>query len=62
MLWHLISSALVNACAVMLLALFVLAHPLKGMGDRFSRSVFEATAALSSEEATPLASAADGLE
>jgi NADH-quinone oxidoreductase subunit N len=37
--------ALVNLCAVALLALFVLAHPLKTTADRFSRDLFHATAA-----------------
>ena len=31
--------ALVNVCAVMLLLLFVFAHPLKNLSDRFARSV-----------------------
>ena len=37
---------LVNLCAVALLALFVLAHPLKTTANRFSRDLFHATAAL----------------
>ena len=36
---------LVNLCAVALLALFVLAHPLKTTANRFSRDLFHATAA-----------------
>jgi NADH-quinone oxidoreductase subunit N len=35
--------ALVNLCAVALLLLFVLSHPLKAMTDRFSRGVFQPT-------------------
>jgi NADH-quinone oxidoreductase subunit N len=37
--------ALVNICAAVLLALFVLAHPLKKTADRFSSDVFQAVAA-----------------
>ena len=35
--------ALVNVCAVALLALFFLAQPLKDTADRFSRGLFDAT-------------------
>lgn len=42
-------AALVNVCAVALLALFLLAHPLKNTADRFSRDLFQATAALPAE-------------
>jgi NADH-quinone oxidoreductase subunit N len=35
---------LVNGCAVALLALFVLASPLKSFGDRFARNLFQPTA------------------
>ncbi len=41
--------ALVNVCAVALLALFFLAHPLKTTADRFSHGLFHATAVLPSE-------------
>ena len=37
---------LVNVCAVALIALFVLVHPLKATADRFSHSLFETTASL----------------
>ncbi len=36
--------ALVNVCAVVLFALFVLVHPLKTTADRFSHDLFKATA------------------
>jgi NADH-quinone oxidoreductase subunit N len=50
--------ALVNLCAVALLALFVWAQPLQSVADRFSRGLFEATAATPAEP-DALAVAAD---
>ncbi len=47
--------ALVNLCAVMLLVLFLFAHPLKATADRFSRSIFRPAATLT-------ATATDGHE
>ena len=38
--------ALVNVCALALIALFLLVHPLKATADRFSHDLFEATASL----------------
>ncbi|MGD2108894.1 MAG: NADH-quinone oxidoreductase subunit N [Phycisphaerae bacterium] len=50
--------ALVNLCAVALLALFVFVHPLKQTADRFSRDLFETTASLT-VPADSVASATD---
>lgn len=50
--------ALVNGCAVALLALFVLVHPLKRIADRFSHDLFEATTS-QTVPMEPVASATD---
>lgn len=56
-------AVLVNVCALMLLALFILANPLKGTADRFSRSLFQATATLPlSSNASSVACAMDDVE
>lgn len=44
--------ALVNVCAVALLLLTILAHPLKTTATRFSRNLFDAVAAAASPETT----------
>jgi NADH-quinone oxidoreductase subunit N len=49
--------ALVNVCAVMLLLLFFLVHPLKTTADRFSQDVFR-TAAVFPPETSSVASIA----
>ncbi len=51
---------LVNICAFALLGLFFLAQPLKTTADRFSRSLFHATAV--SEARHPVASTVDGTD
>ena len=53
--------ALVNLCAVALLALFVWAQPLQSVADRFSRHLFEATAAAATPaDPDAVTAAADG--
>jgi NADH-quinone oxidoreductase subunit N len=53
--------ALVNVCAVMLLLLFILVHPLKTTADRFSRDVFR-TAAVFPPETSSVASMAPAVQ
>ena len=52
---------LVNFCAVALFVLFVFAQPLQSVADRFSRRLFETTAAVHAEAPTVAAAAHEAL-
>ena len=54
--------ALVNGCALMLILLFGLAHPLKTTTDRFSREVFQPETTISLDDASLASARSDSVD